>query len=82
MEAPTVVAKGKDKIALKIIEAAVKARVPTYEDPPLARELYKSVEVGETIPVHLYQVMAKIIESVMSAEKREAMRRHFEESAA
>lgn len=82
MEAPTVVAKGKDKIAEKIIALARESGVPTYEDPPLARELYKSVEVGDPIPVHLYQVMAKIIESVMSAEKREAMRKHFDEAAA
>lgn len=82
MPAPVVVAKGKDKIAEKIIAAAVQAGVPTYEDPPLARELYKTVEVGEQIPVHLYEVMAKIIESVMSAEKREAMRRRFAENAA
>ncbi len=81
MPAPVVVAKGKDKVAERIIAAAREARVPLYEDPPLARELYRTVEVGEQIPTHLYEAMAKIIESVMSAEKREAMRRHLEQTA-
>jgi len=61
MPAPQVVAKGKDKMALKIKEIAREHRVPIYEDPPLAQVLYKKVEVGDYIPEDLYQAVAKVL---------------------
>ena len=70
MPAPVVVAKGKDKVAERIIEEARKARVPLVENPPLARQLYAMVEVGEKIPEDLFAAVAEILASVMDAEKR------------
>ncbi|MDR3210303.1 MAG: flagellar biosynthesis protein FlhB, partial [Planctomycetota bacterium] len=72
MVAPVVVAKGMNLVALKIIDAAREAGIPLHEDPPLARELYRTVEIGEEIPAHLYEAIAKILELVMTAEKRAA----------
>jgi len=59
--APKVVAKGADRIALRIIEIARQHGVEIYQDPPLARALYQSVEVGDVIPEKFYQAVAKII---------------------
>ena len=73
MPAPVVVAKGKDRIAEKIIEAAREARIPLVENPPLARELYKRVEVGDEIPEELFATVAEILSSVMDADKKRRM---------
>ncbi len=62
--APRVVAKGKDKLAEKIIEKAKENNVPVIQDPPLARALYESCEVGDFIPEQFYQVVAKILARV------------------
>lgn len=59
--APQVVAKGKDLVALRIRELAIRSQVPIVENPPLARALYKSVEVGQEIPGHLYRAVAEIL---------------------
>ena len=59
--APVVVAKGLDLVALKIRSIAEESGVPVVEDKPLARSLYKSVEVDEHIPVEFYRVMAELI---------------------
>ena len=61
MPAPQVIAKGKDKLALKIKEVAHEHKIPIYEDPPLAQVLYKKVEVGDYIPEDLYQAVAKVL---------------------
>jgi len=62
--APKVVAKGKDKLAEKIKEKAKEHNIPIVEDPPLARALYESCDVGEYIPEKFYQVVAKILAKV------------------
>jgi flagellar biosynthetic protein FlhB len=59
--APIVLAKGVDHLALKIREIAKENGVPIRENPPLARALYKSVEIGEMIPEELYQATASIL---------------------
>jgi flagellar biosynthetic protein FlhB len=59
--APKVVSKGADRIAQRIIEIARQHGVEIYRDPPLARALYQSVEVGDVIPEKFYQAVAKII---------------------
>jgi len=61
MEAPEVVAKGARKLAERIKKIALEHGVPIVEDPPLARLLYRKVEVGQQIPVELYQAVAKVL---------------------
>ncbi len=59
--APLVVAKGKNFIARRIREIAMEHNVPIVENQPLAQALYKSVEVGQEIPAHLYRAVAEIL---------------------
>lgn len=68
--APIVVAKGADRIALKIREIAKDNQVPIIENPPLARALYDTVELDEQIPEQHYKAVAEIISYVYSLKKR------------
>jgi len=61
MAAPLVVAKGKNYLALRIKQKAIDSGVPIIENPPLAQALYKSVDVGQEIPPHLYRAVAEIL---------------------
>lgn len=61
MAAPTVVAKGKNYLARRIREKAIEHQIPIIENPPLAQALYRSVEVGQEIPPHLYRAVAEIL---------------------
>ncbi|RYG61308.1 MAG: flagellar biosynthesis protein FlhB [Alphaproteobacteria bacterium] len=68
--APTVVAKGVDAVAMRIRELATENGIPLYEDPPLARQLWRDVEIDESIPLELYEVVAKVIAFVMELKKK------------
>jgi flagellar biosynthetic protein FlhB len=59
--APLVVAKGKNYLAARIRQRAIENQVPIIENPPLAQALYKSVDVGQEIPAHLYRAVAEIL---------------------
>ncbi|MFN7994731.1 MAG: EscU/YscU/HrcU family type III secretion system export apparatus switch protein [Bryobacteraceae bacterium] len=61
MAAPVVVAKGKNYLAQRIRQRAIENQVPIIENPPLAQALYRSVEVGQEIPAHLYRAVAEIL---------------------
>src|ERR1700722_17334864 len=61
MAAPLVVAKGKNYLAARIRQRANENQVPIIENPPLAQALYKSVDVGQEIPAHLYRAVAEIL---------------------
>jgi flagellar biosynthetic protein FlhB len=63
--APRCLARGQDHIALRIIAEAEKHRVPVVSKPELARELYRVVRVGATIPEALYKAVAAILAFVM-----------------
>lgn len=65
MPAPQVIAKGIDKVALKIRELAKEHRIPCVENKLLARSLYEAVEIEEFIHVEHYEAVAKIIGKVM-----------------
>jgi flagellar biosynthetic protein FlhB len=65
MNAPMVLAKGVDSLALKIREIAEANDVPVMENPPLARALYASAEIGDEIPAEHYKAVAEIIGYVM-----------------
>lgn len=60
-DAPVVVAKGTDLIALKIRTVAQEHDVPVLEAPPLARALYHSTELEQPIPVGLYRAVAMVL---------------------
>ncbi|MDD9911852.1 MAG: flagellar biosynthesis protein FlhB [Alphaproteobacteria bacterium] len=70
MAAQKVVAKGTDVLAFRIREIAEKHDIPLYEDPPLARQLYADAEIGEEIPLSLYEVTAKVIAYITQLKKR------------
>ncbi len=59
--APKVIAKGKNYLAQRIRQKAIEHQVPIVENPPLARALYSSVEVGQEIPSHLYRAVAEVL---------------------
>jgi flagellar biosynthetic protein FlhB len=61
MKAPVVLAKGQGYIALRIKEIAQTAKVTIVENRPLAQALYKTVEIGESIPEKLYQAVAEVL---------------------
>ena len=65
MDAPTIIAKGADLIALKIREIAKDHDVPIIENPPVARLLHK-LDVGTTIPESLFKAVAEILAHVYS----------------
>jgi len=61
MDAPKVLAKGRNLLAEEIKSEARWAGIPIIENPPLARSLYRTVEVGHAIPVDLYAAVAAIL---------------------
>jgi flagellar biosynthetic protein FlhB len=61
LAAPVVVAKGKNYLAMRIRQRAAEHMVPVIENPPLARALYSSVDVGQEIPSHLYRAVAEVL---------------------
>lgn len=61
MHAPKVVAKGRGYMAMRIREIAIEHGVPILERKPLARALYKLVEVGQFIPEEFYSTVAEIL---------------------
>ncbi|PKM79327.1 MAG: flagellar biosynthesis protein FlhB [Firmicutes bacterium HGW-Firmicutes-13] len=68
-QAPVVAAKGAGFIAQKIKETAGKNNVPIIENKPVARMLYSQAEIGEEIPVELYQAVAEILAVVLKLKK-------------
>ena len=69
-KAPKVVAKGADLVALKIKEIAREHNIQIVENPPLARELYKNVDIDEEIPEQFYQAVAEVLAFVYKANKK------------
>lgn len=71
MAAPEVVAKGADYVALKIREVARLHGVPVVERPPLARALYRGVEVGQPISPEHYEAVAEVLAYVYRLDNRQ-----------
>jgi flagellar biosynthetic protein FlhB len=61
MAAPVVVAKGQRLVAQRIKDIARKHHVPLVENKPVARALFASAEIGDSVPVELYQAVAEIL---------------------
>ncbi len=61
MESPKLLAKGTELFAKKIIEIAREHQVPVIENPPVARAIFRMVEINSTIPPELYKAVAEIL---------------------
>ncbi len=72
-EAPHVVAKGQGLIALRIREIAQEHEIPLYEEPWLARQLYRTCDIGDTVPVDLWQAVAKVLAYVRALDRKKVM---------
>ena len=68
-EAPIVVAKGADNVAIKIKEIAKENDVPIIENKPLARMMYESIDIDGEIPEDMYQAVAEILAVVYKMKK-------------
>ncbi len=67
--APICMAKGADEVALRIRELAKEHNIPIVENVPLARALFASVEVEESVPREHFEAVAKVIGFVMNTAK-------------
>jgi len=70
MTAPVVLAKGSDRIALRIRELAEENKITLVSNPPLARALYDTVDVDQEIPTQHYRAVAEIISYVYKLKKQ------------
>lgn len=61
MDSPMLIAKGTELIAKKIINIAKEHSVPVIENPPVARALFKMVDINQSIPPELYKAVAEIL---------------------
>jgi len=68
--APVVVAKGRNLLAAEIKQVARWHGIPMVENPPLAHVLYRSVEVGQSVPPKLYTVIAEVLAAIYRAQAR------------
>ena len=68
--APVVVAKGADLVAMKIREIAKEHDIPIIENKPLARLMFKEVEINEEIPVEMYQMVAEVLTQVYKIKSK------------
>ncbi|MBU3159026.1 fused FliR family export protein/FlhB family type III secretion system protein [Clostridium frigoris] len=68
--APIVVAIGADNVAIKIKEIASENDIPIIENKPLARLIYKELDVGSEIPADMYQAVAEILALVYKLKKK------------
>jgi len=70
MDAPTVVAKGARLIAERIKALAREHGIPVVEDKPLARALFKGVDIGQAVPAALYRAVAEVLAYVYRLKGR------------
>ena len=66
MESPKLLAKGTELFAKKIIEIAREHSIPVIENPPVARAIFRMVEINSNIPPELYKAVAEILIFVYS----------------
>lgn len=71
--APRVVAKGTDRLAFRIRDLAVEARVPVLSAPPLARALYAHVELEQEVPAQLFAAVAQVLAWVFQLRRHPSL---------
>lgn len=69
-QAPLVIAKGEDYLAMKIKEKAKEFDIEIVENKPLARALYANVDIGQEIPEELYQAVAEVLAYVYGLKNK------------
>jgi len=67
-EAPILIAKGQDLVALKIREIAEENGIPVFEDPPLARSMFAQVSVDSVIEPIFYKAVAELVHRVYKSK--------------
>lgn len=70
MEAPKIIAKGQDYVALRIKQIAKDNGVVTMENRPLARALFERTEIGDSIPADLFQAVAEVLAYVYKLKSK------------
>ena len=70
MAAPTVIAKGADLVAEKIRGLAREHSIPIVENKPLARTMFKTIKIGQSIPRELYTAVAEVLSYVYRLKKK------------
>lgn len=68
--APIVIAKGKDYVALRLKERAKELSVEIVENKPLARALYATVDIGREVPAEFYVAIAEILVNIYTMKKK------------
>lgn len=71
MESPKLLAKGTELFAKKIIDIARKHSIPVIENPPVARAIFRMVEINSAIPPELYKAVAEILIFVYSLRNQQ-----------
>lgn len=72
--APILLAKGADHVAQRIREMAKEHGIPIVENKPLARTIFKTLEIGQTIPRELFAAVAEVLAYVFKLKKKKLMR--------
>ena len=72
-DAPVLVAKGVEIVAKKIREIAEENDVPVVENPPVAQIIWRQTEIGQEIPVELYQAVAEILAAVYRLKEKQVV---------
>ncbi len=70
MDSPVVVAKGQRLVAQRIREIGEEHRVPIVQNPPLARTLFRTADVGDAIPASLFRAVAEVLSFVYRIDQR------------
>jgi flagellar biosynthesis protein FlhB len=68
--APVILAKGADHVAKKIRELALENEIPIVENKPLARTIFKTLEVGQVIPRELFAAVAEVLAYVFRLKRK------------
>lgn len=77
MSAPRVVAKGADRVAMRIRQLAGEHEVTIFSAPPLARALYFNTEIGQEIPAGLYMAVAQVLAYVYQLRSTDELADHL-----
>ena len=70
MDAPVLIAKGVDEVAMRIREVAKENDIPLFENKPLARALFDTVEIDQMVPEEHYKAVAEVISYIFQLKNK------------